>query len=108
MAPADNPRYEGAGGVVQEFIDQGGLPRKDDWEQAARVEIRLCEGMELDAGGSPAWMQICLRSSIREPEVATMAMTQYCEGRVRRFYAKRRAGCWNQVSGPEIPISSAH
>ena len=76
-AAARDARSEGPRGVEEELVDEGGLSREDDGEERAGVEV-----------ASPELIQICLRSSMRDPEVATRGMTQYCEGWRRETAAR--------------------
>ena len=53
VAPADNPRREGTGGVVQQLVYQGGLSREHDREKVSRVEIHLGKRVELSEDIEP-------------------------------------------------------
>jgi hypothetical protein len=53
MAPADDPGREGAGGVVEQSVDEGGLSREYNEEKIPGIEVHLGKGMELGEDVEP-------------------------------------------------------
>lgn len=47
VAPSDDARREGLGGVEEQLVDEVDLAREDDGDEGARVEVGLGDGVEL-------------------------------------------------------------